>query len=67
MLASEVNAVIKAVRRNDLEVVALYNRMLGDNPRIIFLHYYRRGSADKLAQGFRAALNELGKQTAHLH
>jgi hypothetical protein len=40
--------------------------MLGDNPRIIFLHYYGRGIAEKLAQGFRAALTELGKgQMAH--
>jgi len=67
MLEPEVNAVIKALRRNNLEVVALHNHMLGDEPRIIFLHYYGRGSADKLAQGFRAALNELGKSKAHLH
>ncbi len=67
MLEPEVNAVIKALRRNNLEVVALHNHMLGDNPRIIFLHYYGRGVADKLAQGFRAALDELGKKTAHLH
>jgi hypothetical protein len=44
-----------------LEVVALHNHMLGDEPRIIFLHYYGRGAANILAQGFRAALNELGK------
>ncbi len=67
MLEPEVNAVIKALRRNNLEVVALHNHMLGDEPRIIFLHYYGRGAADKLAQGFRAALDELGKSKAHLH
>ncbi len=65
MLEPEVNAVIKALRRNNLEVVALHNHMLGDVPRIIFLHYYGRGTADKLAEGFRAALDELGKKTAH--
>jgi hypothetical protein len=67
MLEPEVNAVIKALRRNNLEVVALHNHMLGDEPRIIFLHYYGRGAADKLAQGFRAALNELGKGQAMRH
>jgi hypothetical protein len=61
MLDTEVNAVIKSLRRNNLEVVALHNHMLGDEPRIIFLHYYGRGPAEMLAQGFRAALNELGK------
>jgi len=61
MLESEVNSVVRALRRNNLEVVALHNHMLGDEPRIIFLHYYGRGAAATLAQGFRAALDELGK------
>lgn len=61
MLQPEVNAVIKALRQNNLEVVALHNHMLGDDPHMIFLHYYGQGPATTLAQGFRAALNELGK------
>lgn len=61
MLQSEVNPVIKVLRQNGLEVVAVHNHMLGDDPHMIFLHYYGRGSATSLAQGFRAALNELGK------
>ncbi|MDO1449605.1 DUF1259 domain-containing protein [Rhodocytophaga aerolata] len=61
MLEAEVNPVIKALRQNNLEVVALHNHMLGDDPRMIFLHYYGRGPATKLAQGFRAALDQLGK------
>lgn len=61
MLEAEVNPVIRALRANNLEVVALHNHMLGEQPRIIFLHYYGRGPASTLAQGFRAALNELGR------
>jgi hypothetical protein len=61
MLQSEVNPVIKVLREHKLEVVALHNHMLGDDPHMIFLHYYGRGPALSLAQGFRAALNELGK------
>ncbi len=61
MLEPEVNPVIMALRRSGLEVVALHHHMLGENPRIIFLHYYGRGPATRLAQGFRAALDELGK------
>jgi hypothetical protein len=61
MMEGEVNDVIKALRSHDLEVVALHHHMLGDNPRTIFLHYYGRGPAPKLAQGFRAALDQLGK------
>ncbi|HEX2986985.1 MAG TPA: DUF1259 domain-containing protein, partial [Chloroflexota bacterium] len=33
----------------------------GEQPRIIFLHYYGTGRADALARGFRAALDQLGK------
>ncbi|GAB3168998.1 DUF1259 domain-containing protein [Telluribacter humicola] len=61
MLEHEVNPVIKALRGNGLEVVALHNHMLDDDPRIFFLHYFGSGPATQLAQGFRAALDELGK------
>jgi hypothetical protein len=61
MLQPEVNPVVRALRANNLEVVALHHHMLGEEPRIIFLHYYGTGPAETLAQGFRAALDELGK------
>jgi len=63
MLQSEVNNVIKTLRQHNLEVVAVHNHMLGDDPHMIFLHYYGRGNAATLAQGFRAALDILGKKT----
>jgi hypothetical protein len=31
---------------------------------VIFLHYWGTGPADKLATGFRAALDQLGKSKA---
>jgi hypothetical protein len=67
MLEDEVNAVIKVLRSNNLEVVALHNHMFGENPRIIFLHYYGRGPATTLAKGFRAALDVLGKPVKAAH
>jgi hypothetical protein len=62
MLQSEVNSVIKTLRANNLEVVAVHNHMLGDEPHMIFLHYYGRGNAATLAKGFRAALDVLGQK-----
>ncbi|SHM03880.1 DUF1259 domain-containing protein [Mucilaginibacter sp. OK098] len=62
MLQSEVNSVIKTLRAHNLEIVAVHNHMLGDDPHMIFLHYYGRGKAVDLAQGFRAALDVLGKE-----
>lgn len=67
MLEDEVNTVIKTLRANNLEVVALHNHMFGENPRIIFLHYYGRGAATNLATGFRAALDVLGKPVKPVH
>ena len=61
MLEPEVNPVIKALRASNIEVVATHNHMLGDEPRMVFLHYYGRGPALALVRGFRAGLNELGR------
>ena len=60
MLESEVNSVIRTLRKHNLEVVAVHQHMLEEQPRIIFLHYYGRGPALALAEGFRAALDQLG-------
>jgi hypothetical protein len=65
MLQSEVNSVIKILRSHNLEVVAVHNHMLDDDPHMIFLHYYGRGNALTLAKGFRAALDVLGKKEDH--
>jgi hypothetical protein len=62
MLESEVNVVIRALRKHNLEVVAVHQHMLEEQPRIIFLHYYGRGPALTLAAGFRAALDQLGRK-----
>jgi Domain of Unknown Function (DUF1259) len=61
MLENEVTPVLKALRKNGLEVVALHHHMIGLHPTIIFLHYWGKGPADKLATGFKAALGQLGK------
>jgi hypothetical protein len=61
MLETEVTPVLKALRKNGLDVVAIHHHMTNDRPVIIFLHYWGTGPADKLAMGFKAAVNELGK------
>lgn len=61
MLANEVTPVLKALRKNGLDVVAIHHHMTDTRPTIYFLHYWGTGPADKLAAGFKAALGELGK------
>jgi len=63
MLENEVNPVLKALRSNGLDVVAIHHHMINTQPMIIFLHYWGRGPVDKLATGFKAAVDQLGKGT----
>ncbi|HLH49079.1 MAG TPA: DUF1259 domain-containing protein [Roseiarcus sp.] len=58
-LASEVNPLIKALRDNDIEVTAIHNHMLDDEPRVFFIHFWANDDAMKLATGLRAALDVL--------
>jgi len=62
MLENEVNPVLKALRSNGLEVVAIHHHMINTQPMIIFLHYWGRGPSEKLATGFKAAVDQLGKK-----
>jgi uncharacterized protein DUF1259 len=61
MLGNEVTPVLKALRKNGLDVVSLHHHMIGTQPPIYFLHYWGTGPAEKLAAGFKAALDEIGK------
>ncbi len=61
MKEGEVTGVLKALRQNGLDVVAIHHHMTTAQPTVIFLHYWGRGPAEKLATGFRAALNAIEK------
>ncbi len=53
----ELQPVLKALRAHDINVVAIHNHMEGENPRVIFLHYWGVGPAAELAKGVKAALD----------
>src|SRR4029079_16135698 len=61
MVAREVTPVLKALLKNGLDIVAIHHHMTGTQPTVYFLHYWGTGPAEKLASGFKAALDELGK------
>jgi len=65
MLDSEVTPVLKALRANGIEVVAMHHHMIGTQPSIIFLHYWGKGDAQKLARGVKDAVDVLGKRIAN--
>jgi Domain of Unknown Function (DUF1259) len=61
MLEEEVAPVIKVLVENGIEVVAVHNHMVHEQPRIFFLHYWGVGNAEQLARGLKAALDQTGK------
>ncbi len=61
-VAGELQPVLKALRANDINVVAIHNHMAGETPRVIFLHYWGVGPAAELARGVKAALDAQGKK-----
>ncbi|MGH9788576.1 MAG: DUF1259 domain-containing protein [Candidatus Acidiferrales bacterium] len=61
MLGAEVNPAIDALRAGGIEVVALHNHMLGEQPQIMFMHYQGEGDAEALARTIRRAIDQLGK------
>jgi hypothetical protein len=58
MQESELQAVLKALRGADIDIVAIHQHMAGEEPRILFLHYWGVGRTQDLARGLRAALDQ---------
>ncbi len=58
MYESEVQDVLKALRHANINIVAIHNHMIGEQPRVVFLHFWGTGSAADLAIGLRAALDK---------
>jgi hypothetical protein len=58
LTSDEVNPVIRALRANGIDVTAVHNHMLDEQPRLFFLHFWAVDDAMKLAKGLRAALDK---------
>jgi len=58
MKESELQPVLKALRHADILIVAIHQHMTGEEPRIMFLHFWGIGRAEDLARGLRAALDQ---------
>src|SRR5262245_22962627 len=57
MSEAELQPVLKALRHANLLVVAIHQHMTGEEPRLLFLHYWGVGRAEDLARAVRAALD----------
>jgi len=56
VLADELQAALKSLRQSGINIVAIHSHMAGEEPRMIFFHYWGRGLAKDLAIAVKAAL-----------
>ncbi|MBN9554900.1 MAG: DUF1259 domain-containing protein [Alphaproteobacteria bacterium] len=59
LTATEVNPVLRTLRENGIEVTALHNHMLTDQPRLFFMHFWAHDDLQKLLTGLHAALQKV--------
>jgi Domain of Unknown Function (DUF1259) len=53
----ELQPVLKSLRGSGINIVAIHHHMVGEQPRILFLHYWGRGAAASLAAGVKKAVD----------
>ncbi len=56
VLEEELQPVLKSLRHDGINIVAIHSHMTQENPRILFLHYWGKGKAEDLAKALKAAL-----------
>lgn len=56
LTAEEVNPMLHALHQHGIQVTAIHNHMLADEPRLFFMHFWAVDDAGKLGEGLQAAL-----------
>ena len=56
LLESEVNPVISALQESGIDQTALHNHLIGESPRVMYMHFSGHGDAAKIAAALRNAL-----------
>jgi hypothetical protein len=59
MLSGEVNKIIPILRAGQIDVTALHSHMVGEEPRLYFMHFWAYNDAAKLAATLRRALDQM--------
>ncbi|MDD5033115.1 MAG: DUF1259 domain-containing protein [Methylococcaceae bacterium] len=61
MLESELQGVLKALRGAGISIATIHNHMIGESPKIMFLHYWGAGPVSELAKSIKTALDTQAK------
>ena len=65
MTENELQTVLKAMRKEGINIVAIHQHMTSEEPRTLFLHYWGKGEAPKLAQALKRVLDAQGEVVRH--
>jgi len=57
MLESELQPVLKIMRAEGINIVAIHQHMTQETPRYVFLHYWGKGKAVDLAKAVKRAVS----------
>jgi hypothetical protein len=60
VLEGELQVVLKSLRKSGIDVVAIHHHMIGETPRMLFLHYWGKGPAESLARAVKTAITQIG-------
>ena len=64
LTTDEVNPVIRSLRDGGIAVTALHSHMLGEEPRLFFMHFWGNDDAAKLARTLHTALGHMKVRAA---
>jgi Domain of Unknown Function (DUF1259) len=56
LLEPEVTTVMASLQQNGVDQTALHNHLLGESPRVIYMHIHAIGNAERIARAVRTAL-----------
>ena len=56
LLETEVTTVMASLQQNGVDQTALHNHLLGESPRVMYMHIHAIGSAERIAKAVRTAL-----------
>jgi hypothetical protein len=56
LLEDELNPVMEKLRASGFEISAVHNHLIGETPRVVYMHYMGHGAAAQLATSLYAAL-----------
>lgn len=59
LIGQEVNSVISALEEHNIQITALHNHMLDEQPRLFFMHFWGVGSPETVSAGIKAALSKI--------